>query len=73
VVSEVKRNAGHLEMNVTVPTGSYATVYIPVSDNSAAVTESGQAIENAPGVESLGVENGRLKVKVMQGNYKFKN
>ncbi|MDR2145511.1 MAG: glycoside hydrolase family 78 protein [Tannerella sp.] len=70
VVSEVKRNAGRLEMNVTVPTGSYATVYIPVSDNSA-VTESGQAIENAPGVESLGVENGRLKVKVMQGSYRF--
>ena len=58
-------------MNVTIPVGSYATVYIPVSGNSV-VTESGQAIETAIGIEKLGIENGYLKLKVMQGTYQFK-
>ncbi len=70
VVSEVKRNAGHLEMNITIPVGSYATIYIPVSGNSV-VTESGNKIESAPGVEIIGPENGCLIVKAMQGDYNF--
>jgi alpha-L-rhamnosidase len=59
VVSEVKRSDGHLEMNITIPVGSYATVYIPVSGNSA-VTESGQAIETVAGIEKT--EIGRAHV-----------
>jgi len=73
VVSQVKRNADNrLEMNVTIPVGSHATVYIPVSGASA-VTESGRAIETASGIEKIGVENGCLIVRVMQGSYQFKN
>jgi alpha-L-rhamnosidase len=70
VVSEVHKNNGRLEMNITVPVGSYATVYIPVSGNSA-ITESGQPVEDAAGIEKMGVENGYLVLKVMQGSYKF--
>ena len=70
VVSEIKKNNGRIEMNVTVPVGSYATVYIPVSDNSD-VTESGRAIDVTDGVEKLGSEKGYLIVKAKQGNYKF--
>ena len=70
VVSEVKRNSGRFEMNVTIPVGSYATVYIPVSGNSV-VTENGQDIENAAGIEKMGIENGCLIVKAMQGSYQF--
>jgi len=71
VVSQVKKNAGNrLVMNITVPVGSYATVYIPVSDNSI-VTESGQAIETATGIEKIGTANGYLIVKAQQGSYSF--
>ena len=58
--------------NVTVPVGSYATVHVPVSANSF-VTESGQAIETVSGIEKMGIEDGYLKVNVMQGSYQFKN
>jgi alpha-L-rhamnosidase len=72
MISEVKKSEGnHLEMNITVPVGSYATVYIPVSENSV-VTESGKAIETAAGIEKKGVEAGRLIVKASQGSYSFK-
>jgi alpha-L-rhamnosidase len=70
VVSEVKRNAGRFEMNVIIPVGSYATVYIPVSGNSV-VTESGQDIESVQGIETIEKENGCLIVKAMQGSYHF--
>jgi alpha-L-rhamnosidase len=72
VVSEVKRNVGHLEINITIPVGSYATVYIPISGNSV-VTENGQDIETIVGIEKIGIENGYLKVKAIQGTYQFKN
>jgi len=71
VVSEVKRvGDNRLEMNVTIPVGSHATVYIPVSGNSA-VTENGKSIETAPGIEKTGAENGRLTVQAAQGSYRF--
>jgi alpha-L-rhamnosidase len=65
VVSEVKKNGNRLEMNVTIPVGSQATVYIPVS-GATEVTERGRTIENA-----LGLEDGYLMVRVGQGSYKF--
>jgi alpha-L-rhamnosidase len=70
VVSEVKRNNGRLEMNLTIPVGSYATVYIPVSGNSV-VTESGQDIKAVTGIEMPGFDNRRVIVKAMQGSYQF--
>ena len=70
VVSEVNRKDGRLEINVTVPVGSYATVYIPLSGN-ATVTESGLPLEKAIGVEQTGTENGCMVLKVMQGSYRF--
>jgi len=70
VASEVKRNSGSLEMNVTIPVGSYATVYIPVS-GAYAVTESGQTIEYAKGIKKVGTEDGCLVVEASQGSYQF--
>jgi alpha-L-rhamnosidase len=73
VVSEVRRSPddNRLEMNVTVPVGSHATVYIPVSGGSS-VTESGQPLESARGIEIVSLaDNGYLVVKASQGNYKF--
>jgi len=55
---------------VTIPVGSYATVYIPVSGN-ATVTESGVPVNNVQGIENLGVKDGCMVLKVMQGSYRF--
>jgi alpha-L-rhamnosidase len=70
VVSEVKKNPGRFEMKVAIPVGSYATLYIPVS-GKAVVTESGQPIENAAGIEKKELANGCLVVQAKQGNYTF--
>jgi len=71
VVSEVKRDdKNQLTMNVTIPVGSHATVYIPVSTHSV-VTESGKNIEDVAVIDCSGVEDGRLIVKIKQGRYHF--
>ena len=70
VVSEVCKKDGRLEMNVTIPVGSHATVYIPITNN-AIVTENGQPIENVAGIEKKGMEKGYLIVQVNQGSYRF--
>ena len=71
VVSELRRTDNNrLEMNITIPVGSHATVYIPVSDDSV-VTESGRSIETVAGIEEVGLADGRLVVKALQGRYRF--
>ena len=72
IVSEARKADGRFEMNIIIPAGSYATVYIPVSANSV-VTESGLPIDNVQGVERVGVENGCLVLKTMQGSYLFES
>jgi len=71
IISEVIKKEGTLEMNITVPVGSYATVYMPVSVNSV-VTESDSPIVSAIGVEKVEIENGSLILRVLQGSYRFK-
>jgi alpha-L-rhamnosidase len=71
IVSEIKQSSNRLEMNLTVPVGSYATVSIPVYGFSV-VTESGLPIEETPGIEKTGViMNGRMTVRAAQGTYKI--
>ena len=70
VVSGVRNANGRFEMDITIPVGSYATVYIPVSDDSV-VTESGRPVETITGIEKIGVENGYLMMRVKQGKYLF--
>jgi alpha-L-rhamnosidase len=72
LVSDIKRKDGYLEMNVTVPVGSHATVYIP-ADSNAAITESGGDIKEASGIEIVGSNDGYCTVKVGQGVYSFKS
>jgi len=72
VISEVKKNGGNrLEMNVSIPVGSYATVYIPVSENSV-VTENDHVIETVADIETMGIENNCLIVRLKQGSYQFR-
>lgn len=69
VVSEIKKTDQGLNLNVTVPVGSYATVYIP-QIGASAITESGQPL-SSPFIEELGNEEGYKVVRVQQGNYSF--
>jgi alpha-L-rhamnosidase len=70
VISDVKRSAKQLEMNVTIPVGSHATIHIPASENST-VTENGTKIDSADGIDAVALENGYMVVKAGQGNYRF--
>ncbi|MDD3040601.1 alpha-L-rhamnosidase N-terminal domain-containing protein [Bacteroides sp.] len=71
LVSEVRRNPTSLELNISIPVGSVATVYIPVNDSDSIITENGKPIASAAYVEMLGIGDGYCKVKVGQGNYRF--
>jgi len=70
-VSEIIKTNNSLKMNITVPVGSHATVYIPVANNSSVVTESGQSLSTSSSIEEAGNENGYRIVKVKQGKYTF--
>jgi len=70
VKSEVVRQNGKMQMNVTVPVGSRATLYLP-TENIAAITESGQTIEKAKGVKLVGSKNEKTCVELQQGSYHF--
>ena len=71
LVSEVRQNVGSLELNVSIPVGSEATVYIPVHHSDPKITESGKTLDSVSGIEVLGTEHIYCKVKVGQGNYHF--
>ena len=57
-------------MEVTIPVGTYATVYIPIKQNQL-VFESGKSITNSEFVKNVGIENGYKKFEVKSGIYKF--
>lgn len=72
IVSNWRCEAGKLEMDVTVPANTTATVHVPASDN-ASVTESGTIAARAEGVEFLQMENGRAVFAVGAGVYRFES
>lgn len=72
VVSDIKQTGDGLEMNVTVPVGSTATVHIPVKDAGSVVTEGNVAIRDSGIIRFSGREGGYYVVNVPQGVYKFK-
>ncbi|HLZ54583.1 MAG TPA: alpha-L-rhamnosidase C-terminal domain-containing protein, partial [Verrucomicrobiae bacterium] len=65
-----KKEGKRLELAVTIPANTTATVFIPTGPG-ARLTESGQAINRAPGVHLLRHEPGRSVVAVESGNYYF--
>ena len=67
VISEVKRTPGRLEMNITIPVGSHATIYLP----NSFVTEGGKPLENVSGIETIESDSKHLIVKALQGSYNF--
>lgn len=65
-----KKHANTFNLNITVPVGSTATVYVPAS-NAKQVTESGKKIVNGNGVRFQRTENGYVIYTVGSGKYSF--
>ncbi|MCL5097426.1 MAG: glycoside hydrolase family 78 protein [Candidatus Omnitrophica bacterium] len=61
---------GTFNLELDIPPGSTATVYVP-SSSSAGLTESGEPFERAAGVKPLGTENGTIILGVASGRYRF--
>jgi len=61
---------GQFNMDVTVPVGSTATVYIPASDKSA-IDESGKASENSQMVTFVKMDGEYAVYNIESGKYHF--
>ena len=70
VVSNWTHGTSGLTMNVTIPPGSSATVYVPAA-NASLVQESGVSASAAPGVQFLQAVNGAAVYSVGSGSYAF--
>jgi len=70
IVSNWKLEDDRLTMQVTVPANTTATVHVP-ANAKANVNESGQPVDQAPGVEFLRMENGHAVLRVASGTYSF--
>jgi alpha-L-rhamnosidase len=60
----------NLSMDITVPVGCHATVYIPVKQNQK-VFESGKSVEKSELIKALGDKEGCKVYTVNSGTYKF--
>ncbi len=65
-----KKETGKFMMDIIVPVGSTATVYVPAS-KAGDVTESGKKIKDSNALRFQRVENGYAIYYVASGNYSF--
>jgi alpha-L-rhamnosidase len=65
-----EKKDGKFTMEINVPVGSTATVYMPASSASG-LTESGKTIEKDKYISFSGMENGYAMLKVASGKYSF--
>ena len=70
IASDWRLDGDRLHLNVTIPAGTTALVYIPAT-KAAEVTESNVPVAEAPGVRLLGKENGALVFEIQSGRYAF--
>jgi alpha-L-rhamnosidase len=70
IVSDWKKNASGLQLDVTIPANTTATVYVPAQSQSQ-VTEGGKAIAKASGLKWLKQEDGYAVFAVGSGTYRF--
>jgi alpha-L-rhamnosidase len=72
IVSNWKRENGKLNLDVTIPANTTATVYVPAKD-ATGVTESGKTIDQAEGVKFSRMEKGMAVYEVGSGTYHFQS
>jgi len=65
-----KREQGKFMMDIEVPVGSTATVYLPASD-PASVRETGKKIKKSKRIVFQGMEDGYVVFKISSGDYRF--
>jgi hypothetical protein len=70
IVSQWSRSATEVTLDVTIPPGSSATVYLPTK-MSESVRESGRPLHLATGIQTIAVEDGRVKCVAGSGDYHF--
>ena len=70
IVSNWRREAGKLRLEVTIPPNTTATVVVPAA-KSGDVTESGQPAANAKGVKFLRAEKDAAVYEVGSGSFVF--
>jgi alpha-L-rhamnosidase len=70
IVSEIIRVPDGIEMNVRIPVGSFATVYLP-SEDEKAILESGHHLSDIPQIRVTDISNGCTVCDVRQGTYRF--
>lgn len=70
ITSNWRLQNGTLHLDVTVPPGTTATVYLP-TDNPGAVTEGQHPAAQSPGVRAVGAEKGKALFEVDSGEYAF--
>ena len=70
VASRVESHNGKLKkLEVTVPVGSTATVFLPAE--ASQVKESGRSLKKGKGITAIVEDNGTTKVEIGQGKYFF--
>ena len=70
IISNWKREAGKVTIEVTIPANTTATIYIPTSDVNT-ITESDQPVAKAKDVVFVKMEAGAATYTVNAGIYKF--
>lgn len=63
-------NDGKFYYDVTVPSNTTATIYLPATDASK-IYESGKKVSKVKEIKNMGKENGRVKFLVGSGTYSF--
>jgi hypothetical protein len=70
IVSNWRIAGGQFQIDVTVPSGTTATLSIPTSD-PASVTEGGRPADRAVGVKTTAAETGKAAFVLASGSYRF--
>jgi hypothetical protein len=70
IESDWKKEGGTLAMDVTIPAGATATVWVPAADG-AVVMEGASPAEKAAGVTLVQQSHGAAEYRVASGSYHF--
>lgn len=70
ITSDWKLNGRTLQLDVSIPANTTATVILPAPDGSQ-INESGKPLAEAQGVQTKGRDHGRAELEIGSGTYTF--
>ena len=70
IETQWQKRDGHLELRVTVPANTTATIRLPAT-NPATVREQGQTLADAVGVKLVRTEPDGITCELLSGSYHF--